>query len=215
MSDRRFSRTHPLAPVLAALCLLTACGRGSDVVTPPPPDIHGPAASTASVAHPETDDESDHGEHAGKLTAARSAELGLHGTGQTTPLTDQQWSDPEAVAARFVLVDTTYSASEDPSVVNARRTAYASPRWAADVATASSGWARLEELRRRQARFVGKVEAVSTSEDNGVLAVIDLTAAVTLITNDAPPDRRVRFYQVILGLDAPTGRWLVARAQQS
>ena len=173
-------------------------------------------ASTTSTTHVrESEDESGHAQHTGALTPTRSAELGLHGPGRTTPLTDQLWGNPEAVAARFVLADTTYSASEDAGAVNASRAAYATPRLAADLAASSSGGARLEELRRRQASFVGHIEALSTSEDTGAVAVVHLTVRVTLTTNDAAPDPRVRFYQVTLGRDAAGGRWLVARAEQS
>ena len=162
-----------------------------------------------------SDDESDHAEHGGELTPTRAAELGLEGPGRVTPPTDQLWSNPEAVAARFVLVDTTYSATEDPAAVNARRAAYATPRLAADLAASSSGGARLEDLRVRQASFVGQIEALSTSEDTGTVAVVQLTVRVTLTTNDAPPDRSVRFYQLTLAREAATGRRLVARAEQS
>ena len=173
-------------------------------------------ASTASTTHvQESDDESDHAEDIGALTPTRSAQLGLYGPGWATPLTDQLWSNSQAVAARFVLADTTYSASEDAGAVNARRAAYATPRLAADLAASSSGGARLEELRRRQASFVGHIEALRTSENTGAVAVVHLTIRVTVTTNDAPPDPRVRFYQVTLGRDAAGGRWLVARVEQS
>ena len=123
--------------------------------------------------------------------------------------------NPEAVAARFVLVDTTYSASEDAAAVNARRAAFATPRLAADLARSSSGGARLADLRRRQASFVGQIEAVRTREHTGAVAVVELTVRVTLTTNDAPPELRVRFHRLTLGRGAGTGRWLVARAEQS
>lgn len=175
-----------------------------------------PMPSTTSTTHlQESDDESDHAEHTGELTPARTAELGLQGPGRATPLTEQLWSEPEAVAARFVLVDTTYSASEDAAEVNARRAAYATPRLAADLATSSSGGARLEDLRRRQGSVVGQIEAVRTREDNSAAAVVELTVRVTVTTNDAPPEPRVRFYRLTLGRESGTGRWLVARAEQS
>ena len=202
---------------MGALWLLTACGRGSDVTT----SLHSErgtarvATTTSSSYLQESDDESDHAEHTGELTPARSAELGLERPGQATPLTERLWSDPQAVAARFVLVDTTYSASEDAAAVNARRFAYATPRLAADLAASSSGGARLEELRRRQGSFVGHIEALSTSENTGTVAVVQLTVRITLSTNDAPPNARVRFYQLTMGRDAGTGRWLVASAEQS
>lgn len=173
-------------------------------------------ASTTPTTHlQESDDESDHVEHTGELTSARSAELGLRGPGRATPLTDELWSDPEAVAARFVLVDTTYSASEGAAAVNARRAAYATPRLAGDLATSSSGGARLDDLRRRQASFLGQIEGLRTSKNTGAMAVVQLTVKVTITTNDAPPDARVRFYQLTLGREAGTGRWLVARGEQS
>lgn len=212
--DRYSSPLHP-AVLIAALSVLAACGRTPDVATSTAPGARRALASTTSTTHvQESDDESDHAEHTGALTPTRSAELGLHGPGRATSLTDELWSNPQAVAARFVLADTTYSASEDAGAVNARRAAYATPRLAADMAASSSGRARLEELRRRHASFVGQIEALSTSEDTTV-AVVQLTVRVTLTTNDAPPERRVRFYQLTLGRDAATGHWLVARAEQS
>lgn len=57
--------------------------------------------------------------------------------------------------------------------------------------------------------------SLSTSENTGTVAVVQLTARVTLSTNDAPPEARVRFYQLTMGRDAGTGRWLVARPEQS
>ncbi len=58
-----------------------------------------------------------------------------------------------------------------------------------------------------------RVLAVATSQAGADSAVIQITAAVTLTTSDQPPDRRVRFYRITLGRE--TGRWLVARAEQS
>jgi hypothetical protein len=217
MRDDRYSSALHRAVLIAALSALAACGRTPHVATSSGPGARrAPVASTTSTTHgQESDDESDHAEHTGALTPTRSAELGLHGPDPATSLTNELWSNPQAVATRFVLADTTYSASEDAGAVNARRAAYATPRLAADLAASSSGGARLEELRRRHASFVGQVEALSTSEDTGTVAVVQLTVGVTLTTNDAPPDRRVRFYQLTLGRDAATGHWLVARAEQS
>lgn len=217
MRDHRPSPTLCRLLTVGALCALAACGRGSDTATSTRPGGRpAPTDSTTSTSHLlQSADESDHAEHTGELTPRRAAELGLQGPGQATPLTDQLWSDPQAVAARFVLVDTTYSASEDAAAVNARRAAYATPRLAGDLGASFSGGARLEDLRRRQGSFVGRIEALSTSEDTGAVAVVQLTVAVTLTTSDAPPDRRVRFYRLTLGRDAGGGRWLVARAEQS
>ena len=173
-------------------------------------------ATTTPTSHlQESDNETDHAEQTGELTPARSAELGLQGPGRATPITEQLWSNPQAVAARFVLVDTTYSASEDTAAVNARRAAYATARLTADLATSSSGGARLEDLRRRQAIFVGQIDALRTRDHTSAVGVVELTVRVTLTTNDALPERRMRFYRLTLGRDAGTGRWLVARAEQS
>ena len=130
-------------------------------------------------------------------------------------LSAQQWSDAEAVASRFVLADTTYAATEDPAAVDARRTAYTTPRLATDLATSSSGGARLEELRQDQARFTGEVLTIATSQNTEQLAVVQITAAVTMTTADRPPERQVRFYQLTLSRDSPTGGWSVARVEQS
>ncbi len=178
-------------------------GQVSDTGSDPATTVSGP-------------DEADHHEDIGQLSPARRAQLGLAGSAGSVPvLSAQQWSDPHAVASRFVLADTTYTAAEEPAAVNARRAAYATPRLAADLSTSSSGGARLDELRRRQARFAGEVLAITTSQDDGRLAVVQLGAAVTISTNDAGPDRRVRFYQLTLGRDSADGRWLVARVEQS
>lgn len=211
------TRTHALRLVgVLGLCLLGACGRPA-ATTATSPGEAGPATSrSASSAPTTTAPPDDHGhEDTGILTPTRRAQLGLAGSAVAQPLTPQQSLDPEAVAARFVLADTTYTAAEDPGAVNARRAVYATPRLAADLATSSSGAARLEELRRRQARFAGEVLTISTSEARAELAVVGLRVAVTLSSADEPPERRVRFYQLTLGRDSPTGRWLVARAEQS
>ena len=202
---------------VVALCLLGACGRQATTAATAPGEA-GPVSSRTASPAPlsSTAPPDDHGhEDNGVLTPARRTQLGVAGPGVAQPLTPQQWTEPEAVAARFVLADTTYSAAEEPTAVNTRRAAYATPRLAADLATSSSGAARLEELRRRQARFVGEVLTITTSEASDGLAVVRLRVAVTLTTADQPVERRVRFYQLTLGRDSPTGRWLVARAEQS
>jgi hypothetical protein len=119
------------------------------------------------------------------------------------------------VASRFVLADTTYAASEEPGVVHARRAAYATARLAADLATSSSGGARLEELRSRQSRFVGEVLTVTANDEDGELVIVEITAAVSTTNSDQPPVRRVRFYQLTLRRDLVDGRWLVAGVEQS
>lgn len=164
---------------------------------------------------PASEDDEDH-ERLIALTPARRSQLGLDTPSGTVPgLSAQQWSDPEAVASRFVLADTTYAAVEDPIAVNARRGAYATPRLVADLATSSSGGARLDELRHGQARFVGEVLTIGTDHHDGDLAVVHIRAAVTTTRSDEPSVRRVRFYQLTLRRDLLEGRWLVAGVEQS
>lgn len=209
----------------AALCLLfAACGRTATTAGPGPTLPPGPSTTTlASAPGPSaatsttgpSDDAATH-DDAGALSPARRTQLGITGPGAgLAPLSARQWSDPQAVAARFVLADTTYAAAEEPAAVNARRAAYATTRLAADLSTSSSGAARLEELRRRQARFTGEVLSIITASDTGQVAVVELSAAVTMTTADGPLDRRVRFYRLTMGRDGPGSQWLVARAEQS
>ncbi len=215
---RNLSWRTPIGTVVALCLLAGACGRVATTAPTagaPPRTLpsSSPRESSSSTSTPS--DDRDHTVD-GALTPARRAQLGLSSpTGNLQPATPQQWADPQAVAARFVLADTTYAATEDPAVVNARRAAYATERFGADLNTSSSGAARLDELRHRQARFSGEVLAITTSEASAELSVVDVSAAVTLTTTDEPAERRVRFYQLTLGWDSPTRRWLVARAEQS
>ena len=201
--------------LLAVGCGGRATSTSAVPTTRSPASAPGGAGAASSSSTTVSDDHGEHDEH-GRLSPARRVELNLTAPAGTIPsLSGEMWSDAEAVASRFVLSDTTYAAGEDPAAVNARRASYASPRLASDLAASSSGGARLEELRRRQARFAGEVLTVVTSQNSGQLAVVEITAAVTTTTADGPPERRVRFYRLTLGRDSPTGRWLVARVEQS
>ena len=207
--------------VLTVITLLAVGCRGQASSTSAVPTTRSPASATgtagaaSSSSTTVSDDHGEHDEH-GRLSPARRVELNLTAPAGTIPsLSGELWSDAEAVASRFVLADTTYTAAEDPAAVNARRASYASPRLASDLAASSSGGARLEELRRRHARFAGEVLTIVTSQNSGELAVVEITAAVTTTTTDGPPERRVRFYRLTLGRDSPTRRWLVARVEQS
>ena len=211
-----------LVPVMATCLLFGACAQRNDITTTAPPrespestlggDDRG---GVAPIDRPASEDDEDD-ERLIALTPARRMRLGLHLPSGTVPgLSAQQWSDPEAVASRFVLADTTYTAAEDPIAVNARRGAYATPRLAADLATSSSGGARLEDLRHSQARFVGEVLTIGTDHQDGELAVVQIRAAVTTTRSGEPPVRRVRFYQLTLRRDLVDGRWLVAGVEQS
>ncbi len=202
--------------VVVAAYGLGACGHGripSASQSVPPGAPADSAAATTTTTAGVADDASDY-DDGGLLTPTRRAQLGLRGERGAGALTPEQWSDPQTVAAQWVLAETTYAAAEDPLAVTARRATYAIPRLAADLATSSSGGARLEELRQRQARYAGEVLAVSTIRSDVGFVVVQIRAAVTLTTSDQPPDRRTRFYQISLGREAG-GRWLVARAQQT
>ena len=152
----------------------------------------------------------------GRLGPQRRVELRLPMPGATPGVpTPAQWSDPEAVAALYVLADTTFSAADDPAALAARRSAFATPRLAADLASSSSGGARQSELRRRRARLSGDVLAITTVDRAEDLAVVEVTVASTTTTDDATPDRRVRFYRLTLAWDPSADRWLVAGVAQS
>ncbi|MDQ6726172.1 MAG: hypothetical protein M3066_08425 [Actinomycetota bacterium] len=129
-------------------------------------------------------------------------------------LTPAQWADPEAVAARFVLVDTSYSAADDPAGVAARRAFYAAPRLAEDLRSSSSGAARLQDLRRQHGVFAGEVLTVVTTERRDNLAVVAVDARLTL-TSDGSAHDELRSYQLTMALDSSAGHWLVAGVEES
>lgn len=119
------------------------------------------------------------------------------------------------MACRFVLADTTYSAGENPRTVASRRAAFATERLAEDMATSSSGGARLEALRQRQIRYAGELLTVATTIKQGdSIAVVDIGAAVVTTSSDRPTERRLRFYRLTMARGGD-GRWLVARVEQS
>ena len=190
--------------------LVSACGGGGTHVTSGRPPTHAPSP-TISIPRA-SEDAADQGDRPTALSLARSIELGLSAPDELTPALG---SEPEVVAARFVLADSNYAASEDAAVVNARRAVFAASRLAADVVASSSGAARIEELRRRGGRFTGEIEAIATTEASDLLAVVELTARVVLTTNDRPPELRIRYYLLTLGRDVFGGRWFVVRAEQS
>ena len=189
--------------------LVGACGGVGTHTIPPSPTPAATATTSVSRVGVEVAEQED---HPSWLSPARSVDLGLSAPGT---LTAALWSEPQAVAAHFVLTDSSYAASEDPTVVNARRGVFAAARLAADLNASSSGATRLEELRRRGTRSAGEVESITTVETTDLAAVVELTVRVTLTTNDRPPEIRLRFYRLTLGRDIVGGRWLVVRAEQS
>lgn len=207
---------------LLALLGLVACGGPGAGRTPTSSRSAGPPASSRSD-HPEvtsttitaaTDDQAH--DQPGRLTPQRRARLGIDaGPGGAAPLTAQQWADPEAVACRFVLADTTYSAEEDPRTVAARRAAFTTERLAEDLATSSSGGGRLAALRERRVSYAGELLTVAArSEQAGSVTVVDVGAAMVTASSDRPAERRLRFYRLTM-TQGDDGRWLVARVEQS
>ena len=153
------------------------------------------------------------------LDAARRADLGLPPLGQSPgplpPLTEAQWSRPEPVAVRYVLVDTNYSAADDPGAVMARRATYASERLRSDLAASSSGAARLEEQRRQGLSFRGEVLGVATTLQ-GDRATVTLTVRRSTVAGEvptAPP--RIGFHLLTLIRNSSDGHWLVAHVALS
>ena len=152
-----------------------------------------------------------------ELAPGRRAELGLPQPGENlaglAPLTDAQWRDPASVAARFVVVDTSYAAGDDLAVLAARRRPYVSDGLADQMEASSSGAAGLEALRRSGARFSGEVTAATTSERTLSAAVVDVAVRRTTTFDGGADEARIGFYRLTLTY-LPTGRWAVVRAQR-
>ena len=174
-----------------------------------------PSESTAAVV----DHHEPEAPETRPLDGARRADLGLPPLGQPpgplAPLSEAQWSRPELVAVRYVLVDTNYSAAEDPAAVMARRATYASERLRSDLASSSSGAARLEEQRRQGLSFRGEVLGVATTVE-GATATVTLTVRRSTVASGvltgAP---RIGFHQLRLVRQTIDGHWLDVAASVS
>ena len=178
----------------------------------PPPQ----RGSWAPASSPSTTSPVDHHEpepsETRPLDDARRAELGLpppgQGPGPLAPLSEAQWSRPELVAVRYVMVDTNYSAGEDPATVMARRATYASERLRADLTSSSSGAARIEEQRRQGLVFRGEVLGIATVVE-GDRATVTLTVRrSTLAAEGLTAAPRIGFHQLRLVRNSD-GHWLV------
>jgi len=131
-------------------------------------------------------------------------------------LSGAQWADPEAVAARYVLVDTNYSSAEELVALNARRAQYASDRLRAELGASSSAGAGLGQLRASHTAFHGEILGVSTSELTDGTAVVVLTVRTTVSSDgDAAPPPRVGFAEVTMVRDEGSGRWYVVHVARS
>lgn len=154
------------------------------------------------------------------LDAARRRVLGLPFAGEVRfpmpPLTAIQWADPEAVAARYVLVDTNYPSSADPAALSARRGAYATERLRADLATSSSGAAGLEGFRRQGAVFTGDVLGLATDSASSTTTTVTAVARrATLVDGHPVATPRIAFYRLTLVHDPANARWLVVDVRLS
>lgn len=110
---------------------------------------------------------------------------------------------------RYVMVDTNYSAGEDPATVMARRATYASERLRADLASSSSGAAHLEEQRRQGLVFRGEVLGIATVVE-GDRATVTLTVRrSTLAAEGLTAAPRIGFHQLRLVRNPSDGHWLV------
>jgi hypothetical protein len=154
-----------------------------------------------------------------RLGASERAALGLPpagsggvAAGELPALTRDQWSDPEVVAARFVLVDTNYPADEDPSRVWARRAVYVSARLAEDLRTSSTGAAGLAELATQGAVFQGEVLGLATVKRDDTTAVVASSVRRSTAVAAGPLRTRVAFYRLTL-VRHGDGRWLVVDVQ--
>jgi hypothetical protein len=197
---------------IAAAVVLTGCSARSD------PAVTAPTTTQFASPTPARVSEDHTGERIG-LAPARRAELGLLPMGQATgdlpALSAGQWADPEAVAARFVVVDSSYSAAEDPAEVAIRRATYTTTRLADDLGLSSSGGARLELLRQRRVVFVGEVLSIATAARSADVTVVEVAARLTTTSADQGPAQQVRFYRLTLGWQPTDRHWLVARVEQS
>ena len=154
-----------------------------------------------------------------RLGPERRAALGLPlaqaPPGSLPPLSEAQWADPEAVAARFVVVDTTYAATEHPETVNARRNIYVTASVAARLSASSSGEARLEHLRRQGAVFFGEILRVEReAAPPGAAAITVAVRQSLLVGGVAQGAPRIGFYHLSL-VGGPGGYWAVADVERS
>jgi len=136
--------------------------------------------------------------------------------GPLPPLNGTQWKDAEAVAARYVVVDTNYPASEDPAVLAARRGAYAGERLRADLASSSSGAVGLDDLRRQGAVFSGDVLGLATDSASPTTTTVTVVVRRTTLVDGHPVvPPRIVFYRLNLVRDTTNGRWLVVDVRLS
>lgn len=147
------------------------------------------------------------------IAGSLRTDLGLpsdgHQAGDLPALTEAQWSNPSAVAVRYVLADTNYSPDEQSAAAAARRNVHASEYLATQPGNTASGAAMLEEQRRHHAVFVGEILGVA-GEVAGDRATVTLTVRRSALIDGrpaAPP--RIGFQRLVLVRQPSSGRWLV------
>lgn len=223
---RRAARRATTLALFVATLVAAGCGR---------PSVQGPPASptttsssttepttTAELSSSEQGEDHDHAQADGvrALTPERREALGLpsaiHPPEVLPALIEVQWGDPEAVAARYVLVDTNLSAADDPSAVNARRAEYAADRLQADLVASSSASAGIDDLRRQGAELHGEILGLTTSERSDDSAAVTLMVRRTVtVDGQLTGAARVGFYRITLVRISSEGRWLVVRVELS
>ena len=128
-------------------------------------------------------------------------------------LTPAQATDPEAVAARFLVTYATFDANEDPAAHHARLAEFTTAALADELRRNSSASAALDDLRARNVEFAGEVVEISVSERSQsrttVAAVVEHTTAVGGVVD---PEFRLVPYTVTLV--ASERGWTVAGFSQ-
>ena len=128
------------------------------------------------------------------------------------PLSPGAWADPEAVAARFLLVETNHPAAEDPAEFWARKAAYVSARFGEDLRASSSGGSGRAELAAQGAVFQGEVLGLATVSRDDTTAVVDCSVRRATAVSGGAPRTRIAFYRLTL-VRHDDGRWLVVDVQ--
>lgn len=203
--------------LILALVFTAACR--SQPTTQPVPEapISLPSTTTSTPgAHHDTH-EAPAGLAAATLPLApkRRAALGLPPAGEGVigaelgPLATEQWTDPEVVAGRFLLVQTNHAADEEPTAVASRRATYTSARLAEDLALSAAGAVPLEELREADTVFYGEVVGLALDERSPTTATVAASVRRWHTSTRPATPARISFYVLRLVLDQPNQRWLV------
>ena len=131
------------------------------------------------------------------------------------PLDEDQWADPEVVAARLVRVRTNYRADDDPETLRLPSSPYVVPRFDAELASSSGGQAGLGQLQAQDTVFAGDVVGLVTSERSDNRSVVDLTVRRSTARRGTLVSAQVSFWRVTLVREPASGHWQVAGLELS